>query len=140
MKRFVVDSCIGVKWYFNEVFTENARDLLDDNPKLYAPDLFLLEINNILCKRIRRKDLTIEKSEKIRDSLPKLTIVYHNSTKRLDKAFKIALSTDSSLYDCVYLALAISKKCPMITSDKRLFKNISQTPFKKYIIWVEDID
>ena len=140
MNRYVVDSCIGVKWFFNEAFTENANALLDGYPKLYAPDLFLLEISNVLCKRIRQKDLTIEKAEKIRDSLHlKSTIEFHSFTELIDVAFRIASETGSSLYDCFYIALAIKQKCPLITSDKRLYKNISATPFGKHILWIEDV-
>ena len=140
MKQFVVDACVGIKWYFKETFSENSYHLLNDKNKLYAPDLFILEINNILCKRIRRKDITPEDAEVIRASLPKLAIEYHNPAKLLDSAFQIASTTGSSFYDCIYLALAVSLECRMITSDKRLVKNISNSPFSSHILWIEDID
>jgi len=36
-------------------------------------------------------------------------------------ALDLALNNQMSLWDCVYLALAIEHDCPLITADRRLF-------------------
>lgn len=35
-------------------------------------------------------------------------------------AFALALRTDRTVYDCLYLALAAEREVPMITADRRL--------------------
>jgi predicted nucleic acid-binding protein len=40
----------------------------------------------------------------------------------LSRALELALHYQMSLWDCVYLALAIEHDCPLITADRRLFK------------------
>jgi predicted nucleic acid-binding protein len=140
MSILVVDACIGTKWFFEEIYTEHAVRILDDKYTLHAPDLFLLEITNLLCKRIRRREITRNASDEIRKALTQLPVNYHDENQLIDSAYEIAITTGSSLYDCIYIALAILLDCQMVTSDKRLVDNITNTPFNKHILWIEDVE
>ncbi len=139
MSILVVDACIGAKWFFEEIYTEHAVRILDEKYTLHAPDFFLMEITNLLCKRVRRGEITNKASDEIRKALTQLPVNYHDVNQLIDSAYEIAITTGSSLYDCVYLSLAILLDCPMVTSDKRLVDNISNTPFNKHILWIEDV-
>jgi predicted nucleic acid-binding protein len=41
---------------------------------------------------------------------------------RLFRALDLALQYRLSLWDCVYLALALERDCPVLTADRRLFR------------------
>jgi predicted nucleic acid-binding protein len=50
----------------------------------------------------------------------KLAFLTVSSLSLLPEAVEIALSHDRSVYDCLYIALAIQFKTEMITADERL--------------------
>ncbi|MFH1515233.1 MAG: type II toxin-antitoxin system VapC family toxin, partial [bacterium] len=68
MSTLIVDASVAAKWFFEEVHTEKALNILDEKYTLYAPDYFMLEITNLLCKRIRRKEITKKESDSIRNA------------------------------------------------------------------------
>jgi predicted nucleic acid-binding protein len=41
---------------------------------------------------------------------------------RLFRALDLSLQYQLSLWDCVYLALALERDCPVLTADRRLFR------------------
>ena len=55
--RVVVDASVAVKWYLEEDHAAPARRLLDGTYELIVPDLFFMEIGNVLWKRWRRGEL-----------------------------------------------------------------------------------
>ncbi|MBU1024099.1 type II toxin-antitoxin system VapC family toxin [bacterium] len=140
MSTLIVDASVAAKWFFEEVHTEKALNILDEKYTLYAPDYFMLEITNLLCKRIRRKEITKKESDSIRNALSKMPVVFHEFEPLIDSAYEIAHFTGSSLYDCIYLALAILLEGQLVTADLRLSKNVAKSPFCKYLIWIEDIN
>lgn len=50
MSILVVDAGVAAKWFFDEPLSDEAARLLDPSYELHAPDFFLLEIDNVLCK------------------------------------------------------------------------------------------
>ena len=68
--RVSVDASVAVKWFVSEPLSENARLLLAHRLDLHAPDLLLAEFANVICKKIRRKEL--EASPRYVDSLSTL--------------------------------------------------------------------
>lgn len=64
MTKFVIDANVAIKWVLPEIYTEIALRLLDDDANvLLVPDFFFPEIGNILWKRIRRGELTLEQAK-----------------------------------------------------------------------------
>jgi predicted nucleic acid-binding protein len=43
-----------------------------------------------------------------------------------------------SVYDAIYVALAIAEDAWLVTADRKLHDRISATPLKKSLRWVED--
>ena len=110
-----------------------------DNEKLYAPDTFLLEMDNLICKWIRRGIVTHPEGDEIRNELRCQPIEFFPFRELLDYAFEIASRTGCSLYDCLYLALAVSLKGKIATADRRLCERLDQTPFSKYVRLITEI-
>ena len=63
MGKFVVDANVAIKWVLPEIHTDIALRLLDDDSNiLLVPDFFFPEIRNILWKRVRRGEATLEQA------------------------------------------------------------------------------
>ncbi|MDQ2800574.1 MAG: type II toxin-antitoxin system VapC family toxin, partial [Armatimonadota bacterium] len=64
----MVDASVAVKWFLPEVHDEAARRLLKNdhfvaNQRLQIPDFFFAEVSNILWKKIRRQELSLEQGQ-----------------------------------------------------------------------------
>ena len=55
---FVVDASVAVKWLVNEQASEAAHRLLNSEERLVAPDFIVVEVGNVLWKKLRRGELT----------------------------------------------------------------------------------
>jgi len=123
---FVLDCSIAAKWVFPEPDRASAVQLLDryeaGEISLIAPDLLMMEFASLLAKRTRRKLISVSQS---RDAFRLMTIWAPrlvDTRARLVDALDLSLQHQLSLWDCIYLALAIEYGCPFLTADRRLFR------------------
>ena len=54
----------------------------------------------------------------------------------VEAALELALRLGRSVYDCLYLALAVKKRLVMVSADKRLVNALAGTPLAKHIAWI----
>ncbi|KKK99010.1 hypothetical protein LCGC14_2637010, partial [marine sediment metagenome] len=54
MSAYVVDASVAAKWFAEETYADDARRILHADNQLHAPELFLLEMDSVLCKWVRR--------------------------------------------------------------------------------------
>ncbi len=126
MRDIVLDASVAVKWVLptRETLTTESLQLL----KLYAdgeinfivPDLFWAEAGNVLWKGVHRRRWPQAVAEDGASELRDRAFFTVSSLTLLPEALKIALAHDRSVYDCLYVALAIQFKTEMITADERL--------------------
>jgi predicted nucleic acid-binding protein len=127
MSVVVVDASVAAKWVLparGETLATEALDLL----RRYAageilfvvPDLFWAEVGNILWKTVRQKRLTKSLAERALASLKERNFPTVPSRGLLDLAFAIANAFDRTVYDSLYVALAVDSKGQFITADERL--------------------
>ena len=139
MSVFVVDASVAAKWFLLEEHSEAARRFRDPPYRLCAPDFFLLEMDNVFCKRVRRDELDAADAEVARRILRELPIQYRGFGALLDRAYEMAVETRTSPYDCLYAALAQVVGGRMVTADRRFFERLSRSPFADHVMWVEDV-
>ncbi|MDY7000483.1 MAG: type II toxin-antitoxin system VapC family toxin [Thermodesulfobacteriota bacterium] len=139
MNIYVVDASVAAKWFFEETHTQSALGLLDSQNRLHAPDFFLLELYNLLCKRIRRGEISQSEAREVRTALEQFPIQYHPFSALLDPAYEIANHTGRSLYDCLYVALATLLRGKMATADRKLYDALKPGPFAEQMLWIEDV-
>ena len=138
MSRYVVDASVAVKWFVPEVHTDASRRLLEEGHELVAPDLLLPEVGNIIWKKIRLTEVTLDEGREILRALLAVPFAFHPSETLLEPAFEIANGINRSVYDSLYLALAHFQNCRMVTADRRLHDVVHAGPFADSIRWVED--
>ncbi|NJD69592.1 MAG: PIN domain nuclease [Candidatus Methylomirabilota bacterium] len=139
MSAYVVDASIGVKWFIPEVHSEAARRLRAAGTVLHAPALFQLELNSVLCKLVRRGEITPREAHALQREVSRLPVRLHADEPVLLTAFDMALELQHSLYDCIYLALAITLDAQLVTSDRKLVEALTGTPLERVLCWVEDL-
>ncbi len=128
----VVDSSVAVKWYIPENGSDRAASLLRADLRLIAPDLLIPEVGNVLWKR--RRDLPAAEIAAIADALGSACPVsLYPSRALLQGALLVALACERSVYDSLYLALAVSEDCPLVTADERLSNALQDTDLREYV-------
>jgi hypothetical protein len=63
----------------------------------------------------------------------------HPEAPLLPAAFDLADRLQRTVYDCLYLALAIPLGAKMVTADLRLYNALRGTPEASYLCWIEDV-
>ncbi len=64
---------------------------------------------------------------------------WHTDKSIIASAIEIANQTARSLYDCLYLSLAINMHGQMITADKKFYDALQYAFFAQSVKWIEDI-
>jgi len=136
---FVVDASVGAKWWFPEEHHDAAVRLRNPAHELHVPDLFDVEVCSVVCKRVRRKEITPAEGKRVFDQLERVPLRRHTDRKLLQLSFEIATATTRALYDCHYLALALTLEARMVTADDRFYQALRHSPLSEHLMWVEEI-
>lgn len=65
-------------------------------------------------------------------------LAVHSSAPLMEDALEIALRTGRTVYDSLYMALAVQLDCRLVTSDAKLYNALKDGPLGAHILWVED--
>jgi predicted nucleic acid-binding protein len=134
----VIDASIAFKWYFEEPWSDAARRLLSGT-RLVVPRLFFLETSNIMRKRYERKDISADDARATAESLAELPLEVLPDHRLVRPALDLALDFRISMFDAVYVALAVRLQARVVTADRRLVNALRAGPLAAYILWVEEI-
>jgi predicted nucleic acid-binding protein len=123
----VLDANVAIKWAIPSL----GEPLVDESQKLQkryvsgevefiVPDFFWAEVGNVLCRGSRqhrwsRRQAEASAAELLAynfDTVPSLTL--------LPDALLIAFDFGLSVYDCLYVTLAVSAETQLITADEHL--------------------
>ncbi|OHB77226.1 MAG: hypothetical protein A2Z25_08270 [Planctomycetes bacterium RBG_16_55_9] len=133
MKLLVVDASIVVKWFIPEPDSIEAIKLLNGNIQLFAPDIIRPEVANTLWKIHKRQMLTVDEASKIIENFLSSSIEICSSDSLIADAFEIAVAAGRTIYDSLYIALAIKRNSVLITADQRLANALKNTGFTRFV-------
>ncbi len=139
MSHFVVDASIAVKWFLPEIHGDAAVRLLEGDHVLVAPDRLFPEVGNVLWKRVRRREATVSEAQATLDALASLPIEVHGSPPLIPLAFEIACHANRSVYDSLYLAVAVLRGCRLVTADRKLYAALAGGDLSQHLMWVTDL-
>jgi predicted nucleic acid-binding protein len=105
-----------------------------------VPDFFFAELANVLWKRVRRGEDTVDNARQTLADLNTIPLEMYLSQPLMLPALNIALETNRAVYDCLYLALAITQKCQMVTADEKFYNALRNTTYVNNLLWVENIE
>jgi predicted nucleic acid-binding protein len=134
----VIDASVAVKWHFVEDHSDQARALLLSDHTLHAPDLLLIEGTSAIWKRVQRLEIDVSEAAVIASALRAAAIEIHSSTPLIAQALDLAIETGRTIYDSLYLALAIGHGWPLVTADQRFYNALQGTAVAAAVVWVGD--
>ena len=126
MIGYVLDASVAAKWYLprGENLVEESVRLLNeytsDLTRLAVPDLFWPEMGSIFWKAVRNKRMSGQSADEALQSLSELQLPTFPSHPLLRDAYRIATRFQCTVYDCIYVALAVASERPLVTADERL--------------------
>jgi predicted nucleic acid-binding protein len=127
LNTFVLDASVAVKWVIpsaTETLRGHALQLLkryaDGEIDFVVPDIFWAETGNVLWKGVRTLHWPAEFAERTAAEMKDQDFATVSSAALLTDALQIAIFHERSVYDCLYVALAVQYKTEMITADERL--------------------
>ncbi len=138
MTRWVIDASVLVKWVLPEPGTEFALRLRETPHQLLAPDLVWSETANVLWKKVQRNELSAEQADQRLRALLAAPITVTRSRTLLPLALEIAVSTARTVYDSLYISLAVRKRCKLVTDDRRLVNAVRPTAYSANICLLEE--
>jgi predicted nucleic acid-binding protein len=138
MNTLVVDASVALKWFVPEVHSDAAVRLLESGLALCAPDLVLPELANTLWKKTRRGEISGDDASSILDAFTKLDVEIIPSAHLVPPALMLASSLDRTVYDTLYLTLAIARRGVLITADRKFHLAVTASEVARYIRWVDE--
>ena len=121
---FVLDCSATMPWVLHNDTTGKAQEVLIklETEQAIVPEMWLLEVSNILLVFERRGRITTDESEEFVRFLGNLPIHVEEGSSRI--AFReirpLARKHGLTGYDATYLELAIREDLPIATLDKNL--------------------
>jgi predicted nucleic acid-binding protein len=136
---YVVDASVILKWFIPERHSESALRLRSPAYRLHAPAFILLEVGNVLCTKRRRGEISEATADDIWRGFRQAPLRRHADEPLIPAAFDLAIRTKQSLYDCLYLALAIKLEGTALTADRKFFQALRGSQYSMHVCWVEDL-
>ena len=133
MTPLVIDASVLIKLFIAEEESREATAATKTADALLAPDLLWAEVGNVLWKYVRRGNLSASEAQQITADMLQMPIEVVASRELVESALAIAVETNRTVYDCIYLALAIDRKCRLATADLRFANALASTPFSKHV-------
>ena len=127
MTSIVLDASVAAKWLLPsaaEPLADEAFELLRRyvraEIRFLVPDIFWPETANLLWKAARLGRCTKKAARQALDSLVERKLPTAPSLPLLASAFAIAAEFDRTVYDSLYVALAIHSRAEFVTADENL--------------------
>jgi predicted nucleic acid-binding protein len=127
VNNYVLDASVAAKWFLpsdGEDLKSEALTILEGYSagrlRLVVPDLFWPEIGNILWKASRTGRMLKSSATQAIKVLREQSIPTYPSFPLLQDAFTISANFDRTVYDSIYIALAVELNITLLTADERL--------------------
>ena len=123
---FVLDCSVTMAWVFPDEATEATNQLRDSlvEGRAFAPSLWPVEVANVLLVATRQNRIRADDWREIRASLEALPIEIDPVTtfRAWGASLELARTHQLSVYDAMYLELAMRLQLPLATLDRALHR------------------
>ena len=87
---------------------------------------------------VGRNELTTEDAAAVMEEMLRVPIATDANFELVGPALALAADTGHTVYDCLYLTLAIRENIPLLTGDERFANALKAGPLTKWIHFVGD--
>ena len=129
----VVDASVVIKMFLSEVGSDAASALLRASERLFVPGHCFAEVGEALTRKVRSAQIDLSQMERM---LPVMHARFEvvPIADHIDNAISLALSRDVSVYDSLYVAVAMHEGCPLVSADRRLIARFAGTAFSASLL------
>jgi predicted nucleic acid-binding protein len=117
---FVVDASLVVKWFIPEVHAVAAGRWLAAPHEYVAPDLLFPEAGNVIWKKVRRGELSVAQGRQLVSHIARVAVDTVDTRSLFEDAVAVAMAANVTVYDAMYVTLAVRLDTQLITGDDRL--------------------
>lgn len=119
MPAYVLDASLLAALYVDDPATKQSEAALQriETDQLHAPDFVVLEVANVLWKRVRREELHAEDAMAAIADLSAASIQLHPISGLVSQSLALALAHGFTTYDATYVALATRVGGIVVTND-----------------------
>ena len=139
MSILIIDASVAVKWMQPEPLADLAVRLQSSNHQLHAPAFLDVELANVLWKKVRKREIDREQARILIAQLPEWLLTRHSDASLVAAAFDLADRLGCTVYDCLYLALAVRLGGQMVTADERFINSLTNTAWAASAIHLQDV-
>lgn len=111
----VIDSSAIIKFFSKEPGWERAREYLTASTTV---DLAIKELGNALWKKVRRDEMRLEDADEVLKNYP-LAVNIIDQREYLGKSLEIAVEHEITLYDSLFIAVALENDYELVTCDRK---------------------
>jgi predicted nucleic acid-binding protein len=133
----VIDASVAVKWMVREPGNDVARELFELPDPLVAPDWLLIEAASTFWKKVKGGELLELHAERHLQDLPEFFSRLYESHGLAHAALGLSFRLRHSVYDCLYLALAVRENCQVVTADVGFFEAMKRVGFDSTAVLLE---
>jgi len=119
----VLDASVGVKWFSARDEASLAQALairdahIDGQALIVVPDLFFYEVANAITQK---KSIPPEAVQSAVANMFVLGVTAISIDRELlDAAVMLSRRLDITVYDSIYIAVALQRHCPLVTANPR---------------------
>ena len=129
--NLVVDASVAVKWLLRESETDKAEAVLEacqgGSIIPLAPEILTAEVSNTLWKQVMRGFLDADRAASLFSHFEHIRPVLTPIVNLTGPALRLALQYKHSVYDCLYVVLALETRCELVTADESLYRTFAHS-------------
>jgi predicted nucleic acid-binding protein len=129
----VIDSSIALQWVLPEPEAARSRSYLGA-PETVAPDVILIEVANVLAKKVRVGQMTGDESKValsiVRDGIGRIV----ESAPLVFRSLELSVELSHPVYDCIFLACAEQANGQLVTRDVPFVKRLTDRGFTHLLV------
>jgi predicted nucleic acid-binding protein len=131
--QVVLDASVVLKLVVQEPGSDEALALLDREEERIAPDWLGVEMAGALWNKVKYSRLLAVHAERCLEAYPNFLDRLVPSEPLFADALRLAIRLQHPVYDCLYLALAMSEDTRLITADRKLHAQAAANGLESHV-------
>lgn len=125
MSAYVIDASAWLRLFLNDGpavpgLERAAQEVETGSASFAAPELILVEAGHALIRKVRRKQIRQADWSGLWHDMRRVPIDFLSGEEHMDTAFELAILHNLSVYDALYLAVAVHLGATLFTADDAL--------------------